>query len=217
MPWRKGWRAQRGEDQAGFTLIELLVVVGILAVLAAIAAPRITEVINKSREARSKADLKVISGAIERYYSDNNKYPAKLDDLKTGGYIKFDVSFKNAHGNYYFYAIDDTAAPSAYLLMDPGSTPATTAVIWLNVGATGASPAVPNGLGGANAYQWKPGGSNTVTFKDVNGADLAYSTTPPNIGFDLGNGKYSKSVGAYCMTKTAADPTKPCRSDISTD
>lgn len=216
MRWLRDRQDTRGGNEGGFTLIELLVVVGILAVLAAIAAPRITEVINKSKEARSKADLKVISGALERYYSDNNKYPEKLDDLKAKGYIKFDVTFKNAHNKYYLYAIDATGTPVAYLLMDPGGNPSTdaTPTVWLKVtGVSGASDRVPEGKApDQTAYVWGP--SATLKFKDVTGADLVWNVDandPSKNGFLKSANEYTRSVGAYCMAKTT------CRTDLSTD
>lgn len=187
-------------DEEGFTLIELLVVVGILAILAAIAAPRIVEVINKSREARSEADMKVISSAIERYYADKGVFPSKLADLKTERYLKFDVSFQNGAGKYYLYVvneIDDGDATNgvelttAYVLADPGSNPASGTVMHLK-----ADGAVPEG-DPTKAHYWVTGsGGQAITIKETDG------TTDFT----------DESVGAYCITANPA-----CRTDIITD
>ena len=56
-----------------FTLIELLIVVAIIAILAAIAVPNFLEAQTRSKVARTKADMRTISIAIESYTVDNNK------------------------------------------------------------------------------------------------------------------------------------------------
>jgi prepilin-type N-terminal cleavage/methylation domain-containing protein len=60
---------------AGFTLIELLVVVGIIAILAAIAAPNFLEAQARSKVARVKAEMRSLATALETYYVDTNAYP----------------------------------------------------------------------------------------------------------------------------------------------
>ena len=65
----------------GFTLVELLVVLIVLAVLAAIVLPKFVGSSTRAREARMKADLRLIRTAIDRFYIDTGAYPAKLADL----------------------------------------------------------------------------------------------------------------------------------------
>ncbi len=220
MHWLRERLATRLKDQGGFTLIELLVVVGILAVLAAIAVPRITEVISKSKEARSRADLKVLSGAIERFYSDRTFFPANLNELKTGGYIKFDVDFKNAYGKYYLYVVNRSDANNrarGYLLMDPGVNPLalaannTRGTIWLQPAASGVAnytTVIPEGTDGSVTLQWDNDAANpTIQILNQAGAALVSNptATPP---------VDRSSIGAYCMTQVAANA---CRTDIHTD
>ncbi len=52
----------------GFTLIELMIVVAILATLAAIAIPKFTLIVEKSREGATKGNLGSIRAAISLYY-----------------------------------------------------------------------------------------------------------------------------------------------------
>lgn len=54
-----------------FTLIELMIVVAIIGILAAIAIPKFTELINKSREGATKGQLNSIRSALNAYYGDN--------------------------------------------------------------------------------------------------------------------------------------------------
>lgn len=129
---------QGRKGQQGFTLVELLVVVSIIALLAVIAVPKLMTSLDKTKAAKDQADLEAISAALDKFYYDNTFYPQKLQDLVTSGYMK-QTDFKNAFGNWYFYAVDDpsnggtysattrtfTAAGSAkaYALGDPGHYP----------------------------------------------------------------------------------------------
>jgi prepilin-type N-terminal cleavage/methylation domain-containing protein len=63
-----------------FTLIELLIVVAIIAILAAIAVPNFLEAQTRAKVSRVKADLRVISIALEVYCVDEKKYPPNSPD-----------------------------------------------------------------------------------------------------------------------------------------
>jgi len=56
----------------GFTLIELMIVVAILAVLASIAIPKFTLMVEKSREGATKGNLGTLRAAISLYYGSNS-------------------------------------------------------------------------------------------------------------------------------------------------
>jgi len=76
----------------GFSLIEILVVVAIIGVLSGIGITSYQAAIISSRDARRKADLENIRGALELYRSNNNTYPATLDTSCTGGASISDVT-----------------------------------------------------------------------------------------------------------------------------
>lgn len=59
----------------GFTLIELAVVLAIIAVLAAVMTPIITNYVDQSRVARATSDVKTIAEAIKAYNRDTAQYP----------------------------------------------------------------------------------------------------------------------------------------------
>lgn len=54
----------------GFTLIELMIVVAIIGILAAIAVPKFADLISKSREGSTKANLASVRSALKIYYAD---------------------------------------------------------------------------------------------------------------------------------------------------
>ncbi len=61
--------------QQGFTLIELMVVVVILAILAAIAVPKLMDRPDEARLVKAKQDIGAISSALQLYKLDNYRYP----------------------------------------------------------------------------------------------------------------------------------------------
>ncbi len=72
----------------GFTLIELLVVMAIIAMLLTLATPRYFASIERSKEAVLRESLRTMRDAIDKYYSDNGKYPDKLETLATRRYLR---------------------------------------------------------------------------------------------------------------------------------
>ncbi len=72
----------------GFTLIELLVVMAIIALLLSIAVPKYFGSVDRSRETILRQDLSVMREAIDKFYSDKNRYPDNLEDLVTAKYIR---------------------------------------------------------------------------------------------------------------------------------
>lgn len=106
--------------QKGFTLIELLVVVAIIALLAAFAVPKLFDAIDKSKKAPGQADMQTISGALERYYMDNNVFPpvaSVVADLENG-YLKTSTTYRN--GFKYQYVYFKASDGEAYALVDIG-------------------------------------------------------------------------------------------------
>jgi len=123
-------------QERGFTLIELLVVVVILGILAAVAIPRVLGAIERARESRAVADIRVIVSGLERYFFDHGVFPPNLEVLR-GVYVKSDFTFTNAHGHTYFYAVrwdglNDIDNLTEYAIGNPTNPPLTTAaaVTW---------------------------------------------------------------------------------------
>ncbi|CAG1771375.1 Type II secretion system protein G [uncultured bacterium] len=77
----------KGRQQA-FTLIEVLVVMAIVAMLLSLVTPRYFASIERSRETTLRHDLAVMRDAIDKYYSDKNRYPNSLEELVHGQYLR---------------------------------------------------------------------------------------------------------------------------------
>jgi len=80
--------ARRIACYAGFTLIELLVVMAIVALLAAIVAPRYFDSVGRAKEAVLRTDLRILREAIDKERADNNQLPLSLQQLADLHYIR---------------------------------------------------------------------------------------------------------------------------------
>ena len=69
------------EYRYGITLVELLVVVLILAVLATIAIPRISQSSHTIKANTCFTNIDVLNSALEQYIAETNSYPSDLTDV----------------------------------------------------------------------------------------------------------------------------------------
>jgi general secretion pathway protein G len=69
-------------------MIELMVVMALIVILATIGMAQYRQSIQYTKESVLKDDLFKMRDAIDQYYADKNKYPAALEDLVTGGYMR---------------------------------------------------------------------------------------------------------------------------------
>jgi len=119
------------KNNKGFTLIEMLVAIGILAVLATAAITVLNPFaqIQKSNDAKRKADLSQIQKALEIYYQDNNKYPANTTAYEISGaawgsswqpYMNVIPSDPTTGKNYVYYVTNDGQSYYLYASLDRG-------------------------------------------------------------------------------------------------
>lgn len=72
----------------GFTVIELMVVLAVIGLLLGIAAPRYMQHLDNAREVTLKQDLYHLRDAIDKFYSDQGRYPKGLDELVLKRYLR---------------------------------------------------------------------------------------------------------------------------------
>ena len=72
----------------GFTLIELMIVMALIVVLAGIGLSTHANSQIRAREAVLKEDLFRMRDAIDQYSADRGEYPAALDALVSGMYLR---------------------------------------------------------------------------------------------------------------------------------
>jgi general secretion pathway protein G len=75
-------------SESGFTLLELIVVIAIVGILAAVAMPKLKDVPRKANEAVLKTNLHTMRDVIDQHYGDKGRYPASLEALVEGGYLR---------------------------------------------------------------------------------------------------------------------------------
>ena len=81
-------RLLRARREHGFTLIELIVVMSLIILLATIGLTAYQSSVKRGREAVLREDLFRMRDAIEQYYVDKGKYPADLNELVSGSYLR---------------------------------------------------------------------------------------------------------------------------------
>jgi len=75
-------------ENKGFTLIEILIVVTLIGILVAILVPQYKYSVLRAKEAVLKENLFQVRDAINKYFFDKKKYPAALEDLVSGRYLR---------------------------------------------------------------------------------------------------------------------------------
>jgi general secretion pathway protein G len=78
----------RALGERGFTLIELIVVMSLIILLATIGLTAYHSSVRRGKEAVLREDLYRMRDAIDQFYADKNKYPADLNELVSGNYIR---------------------------------------------------------------------------------------------------------------------------------
>jgi general secretion pathway protein G len=76
--------------QQGFTLIEMLIVIIILGLLASLVAPKLFTKVDKARIKTAKAQIELLSAAIDTYRLDMGKFPASLEELRRSNDSKWE-------------------------------------------------------------------------------------------------------------------------------
>lgn len=68
--------------RAGFTLLEILVVITVIAILAALVSPQVFRNVGDAKVGATRAQLEILSLALDAYRLDNDDYPSTLQGLE---------------------------------------------------------------------------------------------------------------------------------------
>lgn len=68
-------------SRAGFTLIEMVVVLAVIALLVGLVGPQIVGRVSEARGTTAKAQIDLLSTALENYRLDNGSYPLTSQGL----------------------------------------------------------------------------------------------------------------------------------------
>lgn len=121
-------------QKKGFTLVEMLMVVFVIAILAGMILPRLSQAPIRARDARRISDLHNLQSMLELYFSIYAKYPSTPS---SGGWDSLAQELKNKIQTSrvpsdptptvsYFYCAPNNSAPQDYILGARLETPSPT-------------------------------------------------------------------------------------------
>lgn len=93
-----------------FTLVELMIVVVIIGILAAVAIPKFSDMVKKSKEGATKGELTALRGALQVYYSDNEGNYISVASTTANG-TDINNTFSNVMVPKYISAINPAKLP----------------------------------------------------------------------------------------------------------
>lgn len=105
----------------GFTLIEILVVIAVIAILAALVAPNVFQHLGTSRDSAARAQVEMISAALDMYRLDNGRYPTTEQGLEA---LRVEPATeplpRNWNGPYLRRTVPDDPWGNPYVYRSPG-------------------------------------------------------------------------------------------------
>lgn len=120
--------------RAGFTLVEILVVIIVIAMLATLVAPSVFQHVDSAKSSTAKAQIEMLSAALDAYRLDNDRYPTTeqgLAALRTtpsappaprswrGPYLRRELPV-DPWGQPYVFRSPGTANPHSFDLLTLG-------------------------------------------------------------------------------------------------
>ena len=108
--------------KAGFTLPEVVVTITLVATLAAVVVPTVTNQLKKGDSVRTAGDAQEIRGAVEQFLTDVRRYPNSMGQL-TNAIHRAQKPLSGSVGATYSYADGDTVRwKGPYLTKDSVGT-----------------------------------------------------------------------------------------------
>ncbi len=107
------------KKRSAFTLIELLVVIVIIALLSSLVAPKFFGKLDNAKIKTTKAQLSMLSTALDAFRLDVGRYPTTDEGLKELWVKNSDI--KGWNGAYLPKAVKGDAWDRAYIYAKPGN------------------------------------------------------------------------------------------------
>jgi general secretion pathway protein G len=102
----------------GFTLVELLVVMAIIAMLAALVAPKIFPKLGKGKQSAAKAQIELLGQALDQFKLDTGRYPTTQEGLNA---LMTNPGADNWEGPYLKKAVPNDSWGKPYNYQSPGT------------------------------------------------------------------------------------------------
>lgn len=105
------------KDKRGFSLVELMMTVSIIIIFSTVVFASLNSSRQKSRDAVRQGDLKSLSLAAERYFSENFKFPDTIGDLGqyfTNEQVTSIPKDPMTGADYFYKKYDDTNGHHSY-------------------------------------------------------------------------------------------------------
>jgi general secretion pathway protein G len=123
----------------GFTMVELMAMLIIIGLLATLVVTKVASNIDKARITTTKANLKILHSAVNRFKMDTARYPTEDEGLtalimqpsdvttwEPGGYLETTEIPKDGWGNDFVYeAFPESGLPFAIRSWGPDKEPDT--------------------------------------------------------------------------------------------
>jgi general secretion pathway protein G len=102
----------------GFTLVELLVVMAIIAMLAALVAPKIFPKLGKGKQSAAKAQIELLGQALDQLRLDTGRYPSTQEGLNA---LMTDPGMDGWEGPYLKKTVPQDPWGKPYSYQSPGT------------------------------------------------------------------------------------------------
>ncbi len=109
----------QNQNRKAFTLIELLVVIVIIALLSSLVAPKLFGKLDDAKVKTAKAQMSMLSTALDAFRLDTGRYPTTEEGLKILWVKESDA--KNWDGPYLPKKVEQDSWGNAYHYKFPGS------------------------------------------------------------------------------------------------
>ena len=124
---------KKRKKRSGFTMVELMAILIILGLLATVVVTKVSTQIDKARVTTTKANLKLLHSAVNRFYMDTSRYPSEeaglnelvempsdVDNWEPGGYLETTEIPTDAWGQEFLYELYPVSG-KAFVIKSYGS------------------------------------------------------------------------------------------------